>query len=184
MKGLDEAVLLDFILLMVSIICLYSDLTRRKIYNKVVYPAVAAGLLLNTVGHGLTGFEKSLAGLGLGVALMLLPFMLGGLGAGDVKLLGAVGALKGPLFVFYAALGAALAGGAIALIAIFCQGRLQVTLGRLACFLSFWWTGLPGGNQQAAAMLDQTPYSESIPYGVAILAGTFLVFLLRGYLPW
>jgi prepilin peptidase CpaA len=91
-------VLADFVLLIVILICLVTDLRERRIYNKIVFPAVAAGIILNTAQFGLPGLRTSITGLLIGVMLFIVPFALGGLGAGDVKLLGAVGALKGPPF--------------------------------------------------------------------------------------
>jgi Flp pilus assembly protein protease CpaA len=46
------ALLADFVLLIVILICLITDLRERKIYNKVVFPAVAAGIILNTAHQG------------------------------------------------------------------------------------------------------------------------------------
>jgi prepilin peptidase CpaA len=128
-------VLADFVLLIVILICLVTDLRERRIYNKIVFPAVAAGIILNTAQFGLPGLRTSITGLLIGVMLFIVPFALGGLGAGDVKLLGAVGALKGPLFVLYAALGTALFGGVLAVLVLIWQSRLFSTLRRLGTAL-------------------------------------------------
>jgi prepilin peptidase CpaA len=168
-------VLADFVLLIVILICLVTDLRERRIYNKIVFPAVAAGIILNTAQFGLPGLRTSITGLLIGVMLFIVPFALGGLGAGDVKLLGAVGALKGPLFVLYAALGTALFGGVLAVLVLIWQSRLLSTLRRLGTALGVL---VGGGGKGAALFMERTPYSSLIPYGVPIFLGTIAAYLV------
>lgn len=169
------AVLINAILIIVLVICLYTDLRKRKIYNMVVFPAAALGIILNSAQHGLSGLKFSAAGLGLGVLIFIVPFALGGMGAGDVKLLGTVGALKGPLFVFQAALGTALAGGVIALGILIWRRQLWGAVKRiaLACAL---FLGVRRRNRDAFLLLDRKPYSSLFPYGAAIFIGTLLAY--------
>lgn len=169
------ALMMDTILITVLAICLYTDLSKRKIYNIVVFPAAALGIALNTVWHGLPGLKFSAAGFCLGVAIFIIPYALGGMGAGDVKLLGTVGALKGPLFVFHAALGTALAGGLLALGILIWRRQLWGTVRRiaLACALLLCPKRRIG---EAFFLLERSPYSSFIPYGVAIFIGTLLAY--------
>jgi len=166
----------DVVLLLTLIICLWTDLRERRIYNKVVLSAAAAGILLQTAQHGLPGLKSGLAGCGLGLLLFFLPFALGGLGAGDVKLLGAVGALKGPLFVIFTALGTALAGGVIAVFILIGQRRLWATVKRLSCALGICLGGRSVGRKAALLLLERTPYSSLFPYGAAIFLGAVLAY--------
>src|SRR5215470_1769162 len=72
------------------------DLRTRRIPNWVTAAALIAGLVVHTVQDGAGGLGMALAGAALGAAI-LLPFYIGGvMGAGDVKLLAALGALLGP----------------------------------------------------------------------------------------
>ena len=75
-------------------ICAYTDGTQHKIYNKVTFPTMGIGLVLNGIFGGLNGLLWSLIGLFIGLAIQWIPMMLGVAKAGDVKLLGGVGALK------------------------------------------------------------------------------------------
>lgn len=172
----------DFLLLSMLIICLWTDLKERKIYNKVVFPAAAAGVLIQFVQAGLPGLKAGLAGCGLGVLLFFLPFALGGLGAGDVKLLGAVGALKGPLFVVYTALGTALAGGVIALLILIQRRLLWTTVKRLGIALGLFLGGGASGRKGAFLLLERTPYSSLFPYGAAIFLGSIFAYCCRCFL--
>jgi prepilin peptidase CpaA len=169
------AVLADLAILIVILICLITDLRERKIYNKVVFPAAAAGIILNTAHQGLPGLRTSITGLLAGVLIFIVPFALGGLGAGDVKLLGAVGALKGPLFALYTALATALIGGVIAILVLLGQRRLLSTLKRLGVALGVL---VGGGGKGALLFIDRTPYSSLIPYGLAIFLGTIAAYLV------
>ena len=169
------AVLADLVLLILIMTCLITDLRERKIYNKVVFPAVAAGIVLNTAQLGLPGLRTSIAGFITGILIFLVPFALGGLGAGDVKLLGSVGALKGPLFAIYAALAAALIGGVLALLVLLWQRKLLSTLKRLGMAIFILLRG--GGSSVAQLLLERTPYSSLIPYGLPIFLGTIAAYL-------
>ncbi len=167
----------DLVLFLVLVICLYTDLKKRKIYNKVVFPAAGAGVIIHLACNGFTGLQFSIKGLLFGFLLFFFPYLLGGLGAGDVKLLGAVGALKGPLFVFYAALGTALVGGLIALGILVWKKQLLPTLKRLAIALFVFFVGRSKNFQEALLLLERDPYSLYFPYGAAIFLGTLFAYL-------
>lgn len=97
------ASLLAFILL-TAVVCAaaWTDVREQKVYNRLTYPAMLTGLLLWTLagffqeGH-LHGAVDGLTRASLGLACGLIPFwvifIMGGLNGGDVKLMGAVGAL-------------------------------------------------------------------------------------------
>jgi prepilin peptidase CpaA len=89
----------------------YGDLRNHRISNKLSLLGILAGLGLATVGAGLQGLTTGLLGVGVGLACFAPFYLLRGMGAGDVKLLAAVGAFLGPLGALYAALGSLLAGG-------------------------------------------------------------------------
>ncbi|MDK2883247.1 MAG: prepilin peptidase CpaA [Bacillota bacterium] len=166
----------DYLLVLVVAVCAYTDLKSKKIYNAVLFPAAAIGLVSSFYSGGLAGGFNGIKGMVLGIALLLVPFILGGMGAGDVKLLGVVGAFKGPDFVWSAFLYAAIIGGFIS-IAIMMRSkgfwaRLKAAIYTLLSFFGF----MPRINY-----LDTiyTSSAQTFPYGVAIAAGTALAFFLR-----
>lgn len=73
-----------------------SDFRTRRVPNWLTLPAALGGLAFHTFAPQGWGFTTSLAGLAVGFALLLIPFLLGGGGMGDVKLLAALGAWLGP----------------------------------------------------------------------------------------
>lgn len=99
------------------------DLRTQRIPNGLTLAGLAAGFLWHGVRGGGPGLLLSCEGVAV-AALSLLPYAVRGLGAGDVKLLGAVGALAGPSFTLWTLLGAALAGGPLALV---CLAKAKVT---------------------------------------------------------
>ena len=126
--------------LLMLTVCLVTDLRSRKIYNLVIFPVLIFGICYNVVTGGGSGLLQSLWGTLAGLGILIIPFALGGMGAGDVKLLAVIGAVKGPMFIGYTAIGMGLAGGVIALaiilyqrnfpriVASFLQGGLMIML--------------------------------------------------------
>lgn len=93
----------------------FHDVRERRIPNRLTYPAMVLVLVWHAILGGPHGFALSLGGLGAGLGLMLIPFLMGVMGAGDVKLMATVGAFVGPTEVLIAFLATSLAGGVYAL---------------------------------------------------------------------
>lgn len=153
------------------------DLKTRKIPNWLTFPAMLLGIMAMTWQAGLPGLMNSIGGLLLGVALLFLFFLVGGMGAGDVKLLGAIGALQGPHFVLFTFLYGAIAGGVMALIIVAFHGQLYNVV--LNVYLSL--KNFLGIVVRSRGKHPLMPVSSGIrfPYGIAILAGTVLAFYVR-----
>ncbi|MEW5762416.1 MAG: peptidase A24, partial [Bacillota bacterium] len=122
-------------------------------------------------------FLFALQGLGLGLALLLLPFVLGGVGGGDVKFLAAVGALGGPAFVWRAFLYGALTGGVLALGLLLRRRELWRVLRKIGGLLYARLRHLPPaeplGTLEAGAA-DRLPYGLAL--GLGVVAALYLPF--------
>jgi len=94
------------------------DLRSQRIPNLLTIPAALLALGYHLLIQGPQGLWFSLAGFGLGFGLMLVPFLCGVMGGGDVKLMAVVGAFLGPQTVLAAFLLTSLAGGAYALLVL------------------------------------------------------------------
>ena len=81
---------------MLALVAGLGDLRNRKIPNRLTVPALLFGILLNTLLGGWKGLLLGVEGAGLGLAILLPLVLIRGLGAGDWKLMGALGALVGP----------------------------------------------------------------------------------------
>jgi len=157
------------------------DLWERRIPNWLVFLALGVGFLLNA-WQGTEQFVSSLWGFGLVIVIFLLPFALGLMGAGDVKLLGAVGALLGAAWVPRVLFYSALVGGLLAALSL-------VTKGVRWSFIKETWMDLKlfvtsGGTVVPASVGERDAQgAHTIPYGVAIGVGTLVAFYgdPRGY---
>ena len=160
------------------VIAVVSDLRVQRIPNLLTFSLVAAGLGVHFGTQGFSGLAFSAEGLGLGIALFLLPYLMGGMGAGDAKLMGAVGAILGPKGVFIAALFTAAVGGIYALVLLFLNSayaRGMVT--RSATTLKTF--ALTGQFIAIPAPEDEERKKPRLCYGVAIAAGTFFYMILK-----
>ena len=91
-----------------------TDLRSRRIPNWLTLSGVCAGLLLNWYMEGLVGIRTSLEGLALGFGVYFVLYCLRAMGAGDVKLMAAVGAIVGPQNWVWVFIATAIAGGVLA----------------------------------------------------------------------
>ncbi|MCA1988463.1 MAG: A24 family peptidase [Desulfarculus sp.] len=108
-----------------------TDLWRGLIYNWVSLPAALLGLGLGWWAGGPWGLLLAGAGLVVGGAIFLPPYLLGAMGGGDVKLMAAVGSLAGPVFALKTAAYGCLLGGLWALALMTLGGRLGPGLANL-----------------------------------------------------
>jgi prepilin peptidase CpaA len=114
------------VLILVLLLACITDIRSQKIPNWLTYPIILLAILVYSAVHGLHGFLFSLEGLGLGFAVLIPIYAAGGMGAGDVKLMAAVGAVLGPLNVFYAFLSTAITGGVYAFVILLLRaGRMK-----------------------------------------------------------
>lgn len=162
---------LDIALLALLAAAVAIDGRSRRIPNALTLPAMGAALAWHAIHSGAQGFVFSLGGLGAGLGLMFAPYLMGGLGGGDVKLLAAVGAAKGAWFVFVAFLCMAIAGGLMGLVFALCRGRLRRTLRNMKtiCVLLYYRTDpRKAGNADAAQAAGAFPYAGAIAVGVIL----------------
>jgi prepilin peptidase CpaA len=148
------------------------------ILNALTYPAILSGLLLNLL-HGAREGVFSAVGLAIGLAVFWPFYRAGGMGMGDLKLFGAIGALKGASFVCGAMVDSALTGGAFALVVTVARGDLAATLKRAVRVPAAVVTAVLGGKPVLPAAVGK---ADTIPYGAAICAGTLGAWLLKW--PW
>lgn len=154
------------------LVCMFHDALRRRIPNMLTFPAMIIGLSLGVFGHGWRGLLFSFLGVLSGFALMYLPYHLGGMGAGDVKLMMAVGAILGPGATFQIFLYSALAGGLLAVYSVIRQKRVGETRGNIGMILRRFLPATHGGSKTPVAEQVRQKSVGSVPYGVAIALGT------------
>ena len=138
-----------------------TDLRSRRIPNWLCAAALALGVGLHGWLDGPSGVVVALIGAGLGLAMLLPLYAIKALGAGDVKLLAAIGAVLGPQSLLTVAIYAAIAGGAISVFVLVRRRRLLLFVSDV--FLSH----RPPSRSGATA-----------PYAVAIACGVYMSLAL------
>ena len=144
------------------------DLRERRVPNVLTFGITAIGLTLAALHATSVSLVGALAGLAVGLALMLPGHVIGATGAGDVKLMAALGTLLGPGRTGWAVVYMALAGGVLALIVAASRRRMSVTIERTAALLS-----APG----AAAVIEHPREHNRFAYAPAIAIGALAAAL-------
>lgn len=167
-----EDLLASGILAAVLILAAAMDLRTQRIPNWLTGSALMAGFLIHTWASGLEGIKFSAAGGAAGFGLFALFFLAGWMGGGDVKLMAAVGSLKGVWFVLHAGFYAGLVGGALALSVMIWKGTLWRNLRNMA--VSAYTTLHPRRKRVPLGDVSQ----ERIPFGLAISLGGLWALLV------
>ena len=169
------SVLPPIFLTVVLLTAVTTDLRSRRIPNWLVYPSMVVGIVYNTWVGGINGLFFSLQGLGLAVLLLVFFYIAGGMGAGDVKLMGAVGSFLGPLDLFRAFLYVALVGGIYALIIIIRVDGFKGAIKRSGLMIVNLYSKIT--YKPVCISCTEREETPALYYGVAIALGTFLSML-------
>ena len=148
------------------------DLKSRRIPNYLTFSGALAGLGFQLGVHGLPGLTNGLAGLGLGLILLMVPYLLGGMGAGDVKAAAALGAWLGLERTFLLFIYMAISGGLIILAVWLWQKRFLEGVRQLWNFLLNWLLCQPVDSKPPPPVSLK---SAAIPYGPAMALGMVLL---------
>lgn len=162
--------ILTAILAIAAVWAIYTDMRYRRISNPVTFGAAAVALVVRLCMQGPSSALVGLEGWALGAALLIVPFALGWMGAGDVKLLAAFGALGGPTFVFETAVLGCVVGGVMSLFYLAREGKLLHTLRFLPVYV----------RHPLGSVLET---KRRMPFGPALALGSVAtLFLTRAAL--
>jgi prepilin peptidase CpaA len=170
--GRDSILL--FIALALAITAAIFDVQQRRIPNWLTYPGMISGLALQGSFLGWKGLVGAVEGFLLLGGIVFLFYVVRAMGAGDVKLMAAIGSIIGPAHGLIVLLATAICGGILAIVYAFYRGRMGATLRNLGSVVLFHaQTGLKAHPE---LNLDN-PATLRMPYGLAIAAGTLYAFL-------
>lgn len=160
-------------------VCAVTDILTRRIPNPLLVAGLAVALLCHTCASDPSNILSCLLGLGLGVGLLMPFYALGGIGAGDVKLMGVVGALLGAQGVVVAGIATFVFGGVFGLGLI--VWRMLEAARRSSVGDGMRLERIPASNAGGAA-IHPSLNDSSFPYGPAIAAGTYFTIWQTGLL--
>ncbi|RXH54337.1 A24 family peptidase [Granulicella sibirica] len=162
--------------LIVASVAAFHDVRERRISNRLTGPSVLTGLLIHFVLGGFRQLGLSLLGGMIAGGIFLFFYLAGGLGAGDVKLMTAVGCITGIGYIRDILLVTVILGAVFAIILAFAHGRVRTTLANVSILLAHHRTaGLtahPELNLGNRATLR-------LPYALPIACGCLTVFAMQ-----
>lgn len=157
-----------FILVALSLI---SDFKTDKVKNHIVLPFIPLGMLTNFLYDGFDGLIRSAAGAVVPLALLIALFALRMLGAGDIKLFCAIGAISGTQFVLYSIAFSFISGGLIALVLIAYRRNARA---RLAHMFSYMKTCFLSHSFQPYTSFEDRSDGAKFHFTLAIAIGTVI----------
>lgn len=153
----------------VAVVAAITDVRERRIPNRITYPAMIAGVALQTAVYGWRGLLLGLGGGLLFAGVFFFFYLVRAMGAGDVKLAAALGCIIGPRASWQVMFATALAGGALAILVMVFTGRVIKTLRSTLAVVGFH--AMHGLRAHPVVNLDN-PAAVRMPYGLAFAAGT------------
>lgn len=161
------------------------DYSQKRVPNWLNAALATSGLITQAAFFGWMGLGTSVLGLLVGLGVLILPWLFHGMGAGDVKLMAAVGAWLGPWLTLLSFVVGALLAGVVAMVMILATGRaihayfnLQTILAKLR--------RLDTAFSEVGGAQTFGDTSQLLPYGVPLTAGTIgvlLTYYFGGWLP-
>ncbi len=153
------------------------DYAQRRVPNWLNAALVAMGFVAQGVYFGAAGIGDGFLGLCVGLGVLIIPWAMHGMGAGDVKLMAAIGVWFGPWMTFVSFMIGAVIGGVIAAIMIVSARRVSLALGHMSLILAKTRSRETMFSDFASAKsLGESP--QLLPYGVPLSIGA--IVLLSG----
>jgi len=163
-----------------------TDIWKFKVYNALTVPLLLGGLIYHTATAGWAGLATSTMGFLFGFAVLLIFYAMGGMGAGDVKLMAAIGAWLGMPMTFYVFIASALAGGVYAIALLMLRDGIQDA----AIHLHILWLRMTAFSRQLGndARIESEVKRDDrrrrlIPYAAMVAVGVIATFVWFGQGP-
>ncbi len=159
------------------------DYAQRRVPNWLNLSLIVAGFAVQGWFFGGAGMQVGLLGLLTGFGLLIVPWMMHGMGAGDVKLMAAIGVWFGPMLTLYSFALGAMFGGVVAVIMIVGSGRLRMAMANM----SIIWAKCTNGQTMFTEFGSAKSFGSSsqlLPYGVPLTAGTLVILAARMFGWW
>jgi len=146
----------------------FFDVSASRIPNVLNFTAATLAILFHSFAPAGAGWSSAMLGLFVGLAVFFPLFALGAMGAGDVKLMAAVGGWIGAISILHVALYGSVAGGVLALVVALRKRYLRQALTNVKLLATYWWVE---GVKPFPALTIESTHSLRLPYALAIAAG-------------
>jgi prepilin peptidase CpaA len=166
--------------LLVALWAGWLDWRFRRIPNWLTVSGFVMGLVSNGLLSGWTGILAGLEGAGIAIAVLIVPVILRGIGAGDLKLMIALGACLGPWKFLNLLLASIFIAGFMAIVEIVRKRRVKQTFGNLLVLIRAFATFGMGAKESIVTLDD--PGTLRLPFGVAIALAMVLVVFTKSSL--
>ncbi len=166
---------------LVLIVAAVIDGAILKVPNWLTFPFIASGWLYGFCSDGFVGLGYSLLGTFVGMMLLLVLRNMGGMGAGDVKLLAGVGAWLGTVITLYAFAATAIVGAIMAVAMVAWSGNWFKHYAMAMQILHEWKT-IRNPAKLAAIARERKPRMTLLPYGIPMAVGSIIYFAISGLL--
>ncbi len=167
--------ILSFVLVWAAVI----DGWKLKVPNWLTFSLILSGWLYSTCTHGVAGLGWSLLGTAVGLGLLLPLYAIGGMGAGDVKLLAGIGAWMGPVVTFWAFAATTVIGAMLALVMIAWSGDFIRHWVQFQAIIHEIVT-VRNPEKLAAIAAERKPRMKLLPYGIPMTIGSIAYFAYAG----
>jgi prepilin peptidase CpaA len=165
----------------VLIVAAVIDGWKLKVPNWITFPMILSGWVYSAWFFGFSGLGASLVGTAVGLALLLPAYAVGGMGAGDVKLLAGVGAWVWSTVTFHAFCVSAIVGGVLAIIMVVFSGTWRHHLAQFLTILNEFIVVRDFSSLSNIAA-ERKSRMRLLPYGIPITMGTIAYFAYAGML--
>ncbi len=165
----------------VLILAAYIDGKQLRVPNWLTFPMVLAGLVFNTWVAGWSGLGYAFWGMVVGLACLLPLYAVGGMGAGDVKLMAGVGAWMGAEATFQAFCVSAVVGAVMAVAMIIYRRSYKEHYANLMVILTEF-LAIRDPRELSRLAAERKPRMLLLPYGIPICIGSIGYFAFRGLL--
>ncbi|MGV3483132.1 MAG: A24 family peptidase [Planctomycetaceae bacterium] len=184
MQSLFDSVLGNWPVWLVTVVLIVAaiiDGAILKVPNWLTFPFIISGWLYGLGSGGFAGLGYSLMGTFVGMMLLLVLRNMGGMGAGDVKLLAGVGAWLGTVITLYAFAATAIVGAIMAIAMIAFSGNWLKHYAMTLQILHEWKT-IRRPAELAAIARERKPRMTLLPYGIPMAIGSIIYFAISGQL--
>jgi len=155
------------------------DGRELRVPNWITFPMILTGLIYNTIIGGWSGLGDGMWGMTVGLLTLLPLYAVGGMGAGDVKLMAGIGAWLGAIVTWYAFCVSVVVGAIMAIIMVLYRRSWEKHYGNfLMIIMEFITIKKPGELYRIAA--ERKPNMLLLPYGIPICIGSIAYFLYTG----